>query len=37
MQPEHARIVSGAALDDDLRMDATVRPSGSASTSGNSA
>jgi len=26
MQPEHARIVSGAALDDDLRMDATVRP-----------
>jgi Holliday junction DNA helicase RuvB len=26
MQPEHARVVSGAALDDDLRMDATVRP-----------
>jgi len=26
MQPEHARIVSGAALADDLRMDATVRP-----------
>ena len=26
MQPEYPRIVTGAALDDDVRMDATVRP-----------